>query len=354
MNKERKILLKTPRGLEKIAASRVLELVPEARVEPAPHGYKGLVLVYVPEDSFREAYDVISREVLEAEKVFEVVSEAKADLEDIAAKAAEAARNRISPNETFAVRTTRRGSHNFTSIDVNVRAGAAIQSVTSSPVNLTYPDKIVWIEIIDDIAYITITEGREEKKKTYPGKPDIKPLLRKIAIAQVPYGGPLDAVRKVGVRIGRAAQTFELRELVIAPFKPVPAEELAVFISGVLEGIKSRLEIQRKTYSHKVHPVPVVVQDLYQFVRDRRDEPIIVTSTRGKAISEVSDNLRELFETSRRVNVLIGAREGLPTGIFRAASLIVDVAPGITLPTDHALTAIVVALIEAIISERKT
>ena len=347
-----KLLLKTPRGLERVAASRVKELFERAKVSVTPHGFKGLVLVELPSEE-DHAREIISREVLEAEKVLQVLAECKADLKDIAEAASAVARHHIRPEESFAVRTTRRGTHSFTSIDVNVRVGAAVQDIVGAPVNLTYPDKILWVEIIGDKAYISVTDGREERKKTYPGKPNVRTLLGKICVAQMPYTGPLEAVKRVGIRIGRAAQTFELRELVIAPFKPIDAETLATFIEGVLEGIKSRLEIQRRTYAHEVRKVDVVVQDMYQFVRDRRGEPLIVTSTRGRAVSELADEICRLFMTSRRVNVLIGAREGIPTGIFRAASLVVDVAPGITISTDHALTAIITALMNAVIA-RKT
>jgi len=84
---------------------------------------------------------------------------------------------------------------------------------------------------------------------------------------------------------------------------------------------------------------------MYQFVRDRKEEPIIATSTRGKVITEVEDSLYEIVAKSKRVNVLVGAREGIPTGILRQASLVIDVAPGVTLSTDTALPAIISAII---------
>ena len=170
-------------------------------------------------------------------------------------------------------------------------------------------------------------------------------LLRKISIAQIPYTGPLPAAKNLGLRIGRAVQTFEIREYVVAPIKPVEVEELSAFLSGLLEGVKSRLEIQRKSYSRDVRAVPLKLQDMYQFVRDRKGEPIIATSTRGKVITEVEDSLYEIVAKSKRVNVLVGAREGIPTGILRQASLIIDVAPGITLSTDTALPAIISAIV---------
>lgn len=332
--------IKTLKGLEKVAASAIQEITPSAKCIPRPRGYKGIVLVETEEDVLSKL-----KEIPEVEKVFEVLAVSPAVLNDIAENAAEIAKERIDQDESFAVRTTRRGSHSYTSLDVNVAAGAAVQKATGAPVNLTYPDKIVLVEIIDEKAYIGIIDGKEELKKKYPGKPEVLSLLRKISIAQIPYTGPLSAAKNLGLRIGRAVQTFEIREYVVAPIKPVEVEELSAFLSGLLEGVKSRLEIQRKSYAREVRAVPLKLQDMYQFVRDRKGEPIIATSTRGKVITEVEDWLYEIIAKSKRVNVLVGAREGIPTGILRQASLIIDVAPGVTLSTDTALPAIVSAII---------
>lgn len=341
------MLLKTPRGLERIAASRALELLGEGvKATPAPGGALGLVMLEGGGDA-KEARRRLEEELMEAEKILPVEARVPASLEEIGRAAAEVAFKHLRPGETFAVRTTRRGSHPFTSIDVNVRAGACIQQATGNPVDLDYPDKIVWVEIVGGEAFISVTEGGVERKKTYPGKPDVRGMLAKIVVAQVPYTGDLKGARKVGVRIGRAAQTFELRELVIAPFKPVDAAELAEFIGGVLEGAKSRYEIQLRAYGRRVRRVKVVVQDLYQFIRDRRGEPIIATSTRGRAVTELVDEIGRVFEEHERVNVLIGAREGLPTGLFRYVTMIVDVAPGVTLATDVAISSCITALLEA-------
>ncbi len=348
------ILLKTPRGLERVAASRAEELLGEGvRAVPAPGGALGLVVLEGPGDA-EEARRRLEEELMEAEKILPVEARVSATLEEICRAAAEAAVKHLKPGETFAVRTTRRGRHPFTSIDVNVRAGACIQEATGNPVNLDYPDKIVWVEIVGSEAFISVTDGGVERKKTYPGKPDVTALLAKISVAQVPYMGDLRGARKVGERIGRAAQTFELRELVIAPFKPVDAAELAEFIRGVMEGVKSRYEIQLRAYGRRVRRVKVVVQDLYQFVRDRRGEPIIATSTRGRVVAELAEQIRRVFEEHDRVNVLIGAREGLPTGLFRYATMVVDVAPGVTLATDVALSSCIVALVDAALTVAKS
>ena len=342
------IFVKTLRGLEKIAATKIEEIIPNCKAIPRPYGYLGIVLVKNLPIEKEKALELILRNVEEVEKAFVVDAEVKASLNEMAKVAAQIAKEKIDSSETFAVRTTRRGTHNFTSIDVNIVVGDAVRKATNAEVDLNFPHKIVWVEIIHDKAYISITDSRVEHHKMYIGKPVILPILHKITVAQVPYTGPKEAIKKVGVRIGRSVQTFEIKELYVTPFYKVKAEELSTFIEGIIEGINSRYEIQRRTYHRRVRKVEVYVQDLYQFVRDRRGEYIITTSTRGKSILELKDEILRIFSGKKNINILIGAREGLPTGIFRYSTIIVDVAPSITISTDFAFTSIITAFITAL------
>ena len=335
------IIIKTPLGLENIAASRAVELV-GGRAIPAPRRFKGLVLLDGLEDPDGAARRL--EELLpEAEYVLRVLGTARADLTELAQLAAELARGRIGPDETFAVRTTRRGRHGFTSVDVNVRVGSAVQEATGADVNLTAPDKVVWVEIIGPEAAVAITPGHVIWRKQRPGKPSVLKVLKRISFAQMPYLG--EGSRPMGVRIGRAAQAFELGELVITPHEPVDVAELSDFLSGVLEGRESRFKIQERTYARKVVRVPVRLQDLYQFVRDRADEPLIATDPTGLTVAEAAERIEELFREGKRINVLAGAREGLPKGVLRFADLVLDLCPGLTFATEHTIPATVGALI---------
>jgi len=338
------LLIKTLKNLENIAASRIQEMFPTAIVESKPRGSVGIVFVKNI-DPEPDIINTIKQKVYEVEKVLPVYASCKASIDEISEAAAKVALRLISKNDTFAVRTTRRGKHEFSSVDVNIAAGSAVQSVTGALVNLSYPDKIVWIEIFHDEAFISITSGSEERKKSYPGKPNLRQVPKRIVIGQVPYVGDIEAVRRMGIRIGRAAQTFEIKSLYVTPFRPLEGFILKTFLDGVYEGIKSRYEIQKKAYSVKPHRVPVYVYDLYQFVRLKCDKPIIVTSTRGKPLVTVKDSIIDLFSKHKEIIILIGAHEGLPTGLFRAAELVIDLAPGITISTDNALTSAVIGLV---------
>ncbi len=344
-------IVKVPKGVERIAASYVEEALREVcsdvKVFLDEERLPGIVFVSGCDPD--TVYRVVRERVPEASRVLPVYAVCRATLDEIAKCAAEVAKGRISRDETFAIRTTRRGKHSFTSIDVNVVAGRAVQEATGADVNLDFPDKAVYIEIFGDIAYLSVIPGADEYRKVVPGKPKVLPVLAKMRIVQMPYTGPLDAVYKMGVRIGRAAQTFEVGELVIAHYKPVSALELKRFLDGLFEGIESRFSIQERSYGRKPRRVPVYVYELFQFVRSvYGKEPIIVTDPKGEYITHVKDKLAELFRRYDRVNVLIGAREGIPVGIFRFADLVVDLSPEITISTDYALVSTVMAFIAAL------
>ncbi|MDJ0269700.1 MAG: SPOUT family RNA methylase [Aigarchaeota archaeon] len=342
-----KLLVKTPLGLEEIAAARILEIDQDARLVAKPRGLEGLVVVKEC-DNHVELARRIEEEVHEAEHVivFERVVEAR--LEEMEKAARELARDRIKPEESFAVRTVRRGSHDYRSVDVNVRVGAAVAEATGAAVNLDFPDKIVQVEILHGVAGIAVVDGRSEWRKMDRGKSPSARFFKRLAVVQMPYIGSLKGARELGARIGRAAQAYEVRELVIAPNKPCDAFQLAEFIQGIAEGIESRYEVQRKSYARHVEKVPVSVQDLYQLVRDRRGEPLIVFEPEGQELSKAAHRLGEIISRGGRVNLLFGSREGIPKGVYRAADLVIDLAPAITLPTELAAPAALTAIYTAL------
>ena len=337
------ILVKTSLGMEDVVASRIEELGRGLEAEPSPRGFKGLVLVYSCSDPEADA-KAIESEVVEADRVIVVHGWAPARLEDMAREASRVAASRISSGECFAVRTVRRGRHDFTSIDVNVVVGDAVRRATNACVNLSFPDKVVLVEIIGPQALISVYPGSIEWKKMRPGKNPVYKLFRRVAVVQMPYLGPLDACRNMGVRIGREIQNFEVRELVVAPTGSVRARELYEFLGGLFEGIESRYQVQVKSYHRRVERVPVYVQDLHQLVRDRRREPIIVLEPEGEHISKVADELWERIRGHGRVNILVGSREGIPLGVYRFADLVVDIAPGLTISTEYAAAAALIAM----------
>ncbi len=346
------LIVKVPKEMEKIAASYIEEVLKSHNFNPQiivnTDRWLGIVFVGGLGDRKFEAADLIKQNVPEASHVLVVYRIVPARVEDICNAVREVALQVLRPGETFAIRTNRRGKHNFTSVDINILAGKAVQEATGAEVDLENPDKAIYVEIFDDVAAICVVPGTEEYRKLRPGKPLPLPVLRKITIVQMPYTGPLEACRKMGERIGRAVQTFEIGELYIAHYRPVNARELTSFLEGVLEGIESRYDIQRRCYGRPVHKVPVSVYELFQYVREHKDEPIIVTDPKGEYIMHVKDKLAEIFQKSKRVHVLVGAREGIPVGIFRFATLVIDLIPQVTISTDYAITSTIIGLVSAL------
>lgn len=338
------LIIKCRLGMEKVCASYIKDLNPNLTVIPSPKGFKGLVLVCDVDDKFKVA-QLIKEKVPEADKIIMVDATARAEINDIVNKTVSVVKNRLGKEDTFAVRTVRRGKHDFSSIDVNVAVGAKIKEITGAQVNLSYPDKIIAIEIIKDEALISLLDGKDVWKKMTPLKKPMYKLFRRISVIHEPYLGPLDACKTMGIRVGREAQTFEIGELVIAPKGPVNALELKTFIEGVIEGVNSRYEVQAKAYGRDVHKVKVIVQDMYQVIRDRTNEVLIVLEPEGKPVSQCVNELKNLIlKSGKRINLFIGAREGIPLGIYRFANLVLDIAPGITISTDYALASALIAI----------
>ncbi len=337
------IIVKTEIGLERIVATKIKEILPKCGVVAAPHGFKGLVVVSGCDDPREDAKKI--EQILEASRVevMDVCVEAKLNriVEAIASLADLVAGKR------FAIRTFRRGRHDFTSSEVNVLGGAEVLKRVNAKVDLTNPEVVIVVEIIADVACVAVTKPDVIELKKMKGKVDVRYIIRKMSVAQEPYLGPIEGVREIGRRIGRIIQSYEVPEYIVAPFEPVRAYELAELIFSIDEGIRSRLEVERRAYHKAVRRSNVLVYDMYQLVYMRSTEPIIVFEPEGEPISKVKDELKELFK-KRRVTLLLGARKGVPLGIYRYADIVVDVAPGITLSTEVALAASIEAIIEAV------
>ncbi|HDI12991.1 MAG TPA: tRNA sulfurtransferase [Hadesarchaea archaeon] len=78
-----------------------------------------------------------------------------AKIEEISVAAVEIAKKILSRGMSFAVRTSRAGKHDFTSMDVNVRAGSEILSaIEGVRVDLRSPDRQIFVEIRENDAYL--------------------------------------------------------------------------------------------------------------------------------------------------------------------------------------------------------
>lgn len=326
-------LIKTQRELEYVAASHIKDAIGDVRIEVRPSGYLGLLIVHADE-SLKERLE----EIPEIETIIPVLTECESDLKEIVSKA-DIIAEKIRGAKTFAIRTKRRGKHDFTSLDVNLDLGDKIREITGCDVDLNFPDKAIYVEIINRRAFIGVIDGSEERKKYTPEKIDSRKLFGKVSFVQMPYLEDTKAALEIGERIGRAAQAFEIKELIISPGDYVNAFELEYFIKGVRRGQIARYKIQQKAYAREVRKVPVFVRDIYQTARDkrRRRNLLIVTDPTGRQVSEVKDELAKRMKFADEIVVFAGSRTGVPKGIFRLADFVIDLAPYITFATEQTI-----------------
>ena len=335
-----KYIIKTQRGFENIVVNNLKELVEDFKYTTSPDGYQGIVIVECDED----IEDKILQ-IPEVERVLKVYFETDAEFDKIV-NLAEKIKDYIKGDETFAVETKKRGEHDFNSMDVNIVLGAKIKDLTNASVDLTNPDKVIYVEVFKNKAYISIAPGEERYKKYTKEKSNVRKLFKKVVIVQMPYLGEKIVCRKFGEAIGRAAQGFEVKELIIAPKEKVDAYELMEFIKGVKVGQHSRYDIQKRAYPFEIKLVPVKVQDLYQVVRDKRrkNRLLIITDPKGDELSKIKDKLARDMRGKREIVIFCGSREGIPRGLFRFADYVIDLAPHMTFATEHAIPAALIAL----------
>ena len=78
----------------------------------------------------------------------------KSDIDSIAKKALKIIKEKIKKNESFALRVTREGKHEYTSQDIAIHVGNIIVKNTKAKVNLTKPDHTLYIEIRGEDAFL--------------------------------------------------------------------------------------------------------------------------------------------------------------------------------------------------------
>jgi thiamine biosynthesis protein ThiI len=76
------------------------------------------------------------------------------NLDNISKKALEVSKNFLNKNTSFAIRSSRTGSHEFSSQDIAIRVGNDIVKAFGSTVDLTNPDIELFIETREDQSYI--------------------------------------------------------------------------------------------------------------------------------------------------------------------------------------------------------
>jgi len=84
-----------------------------------------------------------------------IASKTNATLDAISKATVDIAKRTLGKNQTFAVRASRIGVHDFSSKEVNEMVGSAIlKAVHGSKVNLSHPDRTIFVEVRGSDAYV--------------------------------------------------------------------------------------------------------------------------------------------------------------------------------------------------------
>ncbi len=144
------------RQFEQLLLQNIGHALSWAGVEHTAAKKQGRIVVEVEDNGM--AIEVL-RDVFGIVSISPVV-ETSADLPSVASAAASFA-SVIQPGESFAIRATRTGSHDFTSQDVAVAAGQAVVDATGAAVDLNSPDREIGVEVRDSrtFAYHAFVEG---------------------------------------------------------------------------------------------------------------------------------------------------------------------------------------------------
>lgn len=339
-----KYLVTTECGMEEIVSSRIQENFEETgNVVPNPSGFMGIVTAEICGKKKEKI-----KEIPEVEKVVPIRKEVyQPNLEKIGKLCKKVAKE-LPDRSRFAVDVDRRGTHEFTSQEIEAKAGSEIMELESSlEVELDRPDFVVKVEVIDQWAGVGILEGEEILKKKV-GKVNSRELTTKVHLVQLVYRGKdRRGIERIGASLGRSAQAFETKKVTIVFDSPTDADKLQAFLNGIDEGIDSRFRIQKRVYERNVSRVPVDVYEIYQFLRkiDRKGNLIIMTDPRGEVLQTSRNNLKDDLESTETVYLFNGSNRGIPTGCFERADHVLDLAPHITYATDQAITASIIALL---------
>ncbi len=109
------------------------------------------------EDALERIRDADTSYLSKAIPIQEVVN---SDIDSIKAFFAE-----IKVQGRFAVRCKRRGTHDFSSKDVEIAVGNAIVDERAE-VNLKHPDTLLWVDIIQEQAHLSVLSSEDIVKKT--------------------------------------------------------------------------------------------------------------------------------------------------------------------------------------------
>ncbi len=157
------LLVTAPQGREGDAILELEWALGKVRVRGTD--WKGVLLAETPlskEEAVRLLVDFETQSIFRVVPLDELV---RSDENEVVERAAEIARKRIKPDESFAVRCKKRGDKIKSGKGVELRLGARIKEETGAAVNLGSPTWYVLIEVLGRRTGVAVVRAGEMVKK---------------------------------------------------------------------------------------------------------------------------------------------------------------------------------------------
>jgi tRNA acetyltransferase TAN1 len=205
-----RFVVTVPAGFEPEAEREIEGLIPGSKVRSL--FFKGNLSIESPWDETEAISKLKESETLFLGRIFPVDAKITiAPEKDSILRLYEFLEGKLKPEDSFAVRCQRRGTHDFSSRDVERDLGRKLEEATGAKVDLQNPNKIAVIQIFQNIAYLGLTDARNLI---------VKPILvsRKYAKGERPFTRAEHKIREAIEAFNiKISPDFEVVDLGSAP-----------------------------------------------------------------------------------------------------------------------------------------
>lgn len=161
MRTKSRFIVTVPSGFEAEARREIERLVSGAEVRTL--FFKGTLLVENPRDIDEIVSQLRDAETLYIGRVFPVdfrltISPRKASISELYKRVLSS--GKLVRDDTFLVRCRRRGSHEFSSQDVERELGSLLEREVGATVDLKSPAKIVTVQIFQNLAFVGVADAQ--------------------------------------------------------------------------------------------------------------------------------------------------------------------------------------------------
>jgi tRNA acetyltransferase TAN1 len=153
-----KFIVTVPSGFEHEAKREIESLLPGSKVRSL--FFKGNLLVESPLKEFEVVKKLKESETLYLGRVFPF--DAKVAIlpeKESIFGLFDLFKGKLKPEDSFAIRCQRRGTHNFSSRDIERNLGLKLEETSNATVDLRNPKKVVIVQIFQNTAFVGLTDS---------------------------------------------------------------------------------------------------------------------------------------------------------------------------------------------------